>query len=144
MWVFSEIGFFSATRHESDGEGPIIQVRARAREDLDNLIRQHLTHNPEILEWPGRDYPYRILISQHEWASALSQLALLTDYSNFKDRVKKRQGRHRANIYMCVWDALFDLESKLREAATGKKSVDTQLPFENDPDWWHRLRSRAK
>jgi hypothetical protein len=143
MWVFTEIGFFSATRY-LEADDPTIQVRARAREDLENLIRGHLTCAPEILEWEGRDYPYRILISQHEWASALSQLAGLTDYSNFKDRVKKRQGPLRASWYMRVWEAMYDLEQKLipkRKKATEEIEA---FPFGKDPEWWHRLGPQAK
>lgn len=143
MWVFTEIGFFSATRY-LEAEEPTIQVRARAREDLENLIRGHLTRVPEILEWEGRDYPYRILISQHEWASALTQIALLTDYSNFKDRVKKRQGSTRASWYMRVWEAMYDLERKLLPTGRKKGLSDEEMYYENDPDWWRRIGSRAK
>ena len=97
MWLFTTLGFFSATLYqdsESDPLKPEIQVRARARVDLQNLIVRYCRpgDDTEIIEWENRDYPYRIILPQARWVEISMLLVSDIDYSNFKDEVKKVQG----------------------------------------------------
>jgi hypothetical protein len=121
MWLFTPIGFFSATRHEvkDNPDRPEIQVRARAREDLENLIAGYFQPEDDttIHEWKNRDYPYRVIVSQARWIEITAQLAAAIDYSNFKDEVKRVQGADRASVYSSVWGVMFDLEWKLHQMA---------------------------
>lgn len=116
MWIFTEIGFFSIVRTEEveDGE-PVMMVRARARADLEQLGQKYGFADElfEILEWPGRDYPYRVLMSQSDVARVLSQLGADIRYPNFKGRIAAVQGAMRAHVYGAVWSTMLGLERKL-------------------------------
>ena len=112
MWLFTNIGFFSAVLEGSDE--PRIVVRVRVREDLSRLIGLYLkSRSVEIVELENRDYPYRIFLSQAEWARIVSELAEDIDYGNFKDSVAKQDGHTRAHIYGRVWQSMLGMESEL-------------------------------
>lgn len=121
MWVFTQVGFFSATLFdEMCPTDTRIQVRARVRADLEALVARYCAEPVEILQWPGRDYPYRIIITRQQWAEIVSQVVLEIDYGNFKDRVKAVQGGLRSAYYGDVWGVLYDLEAKLRNGVRHK------------------------
>lgn len=131
MWLFTTIGFFSATqtnqhyrelpKHQQSGH---IMVRARVRDDLDRLIELHqrmlLAGDPEVLELPGHDYPYRIVIPHAEWIELATQLAVDIDYSNFKNAVEdqartRSAGTARHDLYLKVWRVMNGAETWLKE-----------------------------
>lgn len=161
MWMFTPIGFFSATltnpkykelpKEQQTGH---IMVRARVRDDLVRLIEEHQRMGysslpgkaPEILALPGHDYPYRIVITHMEWTALVSHLASRIDYSNFKNAVEERattrsEGTARHDLYLKVWSVMNRAEEWLRDRA---KKIRTQRPlsfsqwttpqsFESDP-----------
>lgn len=124
MWLFSKIGFFSAVLAESDDENEWVMVRGRVREDLERLVEctsvlfqdeESNPYRPEILEWPGRDYPYRVIVEKEVWAEVVQMLAMDIDYTNFKNSIKKGSptGAKRATLYMDVWRAMLSAERKM-------------------------------
>jgi hypothetical protein len=56
--------------------------------------------------------------ARSEIADAVAGLVRAIDYSNFKNEVAARQGKHRADRYGRVWSTLYDLEESGARAAT--------------------------
>lgn len=79
MWIFSRLGFYSV--NQSTYEPGKLQIRAREREHLQRLIKQlfevdsALDVEPQIIETPKADYPYRIMVSPADWAIFSARLA---------------------------------------------------------------------
>lgn len=120
MWLLTPVGFFSAVQDGKDAK--VMQVRTRSKDDAlvlarwllsENLVTLDKKHYPTVeslvLEWRGRDYPYRVLVWREDWAAFCYYQALGIDYRNFKDEVKKRQGQRRASIYGRIWGVLLDV-----------------------------------
>jgi len=145
MWVFTELGFFSAVRYneatdpKSKTKGKLaknapvkVMVRARVYQDLQNLVELydgtnvlHATEPLEILEWKGRDYPYRVIMLRETWADLLELIAGDIKYTNFKDHIKKVQGSARSGIYSGVWSVMYDAEFKLDpKPSTTQRNID--------------------
>jgi len=137
MWIFTPIGFFSATltnpkykelpEHMQHGH---IMVRARVREDLDRLVHEHQRmgygSEPEIFALPGHDYPYRIVVPFPEWVALAAHLAEMIDYSNFKNAVEEKAldgfaGQARHDLYMKVWGVMHGAEEWLRKRVADLK-----------------------
>jgi len=125
MWVLTTYGFFSAvSARQGDGEHgrPVdparIMVRVRRREHLERLIERFPDElgAASILE-TGKDYRFRIIIGKVAWSEVLRQLALATDYDNFKSTVEARlAGEADAEIYEDalheVWGVMYGIQSQ--------------------------------
>jgi len=143
MWLFTPLGFFSATlttqRYKElppEQRHGHIMVRARVREDLERLIERYRQlpplpvegrREPEILALPGHDYPYRIVMPRAEWTTLAAALAHDIDYSNFKNAVERKaptaeEGHARHDLYMKVWRVMNGAERWLRDHVTKSKS----------------------
>lgn len=121
MWIFTEIGFFSAVCMEDDLS--VVMVRGRVKKDMERLIdaiNQLGLDPPEILEWEHRDYPYRVLMLQNEWADVLAFLAKRVAYTNFKNRVKGVDGQERASLYSRIWATMLGAARSIGEQGTNK------------------------
>jgi hypothetical protein len=136
MWLFTTVGFFSATQvsnpRKFDLEDGTIQVRARVYEDLENLRSTYLPELSETICLKNRDYPYRGYVSKEALAAAMGRIVMDLNYSNFKDEVKKEQSKERADLYMGVWSIMYQAEHKLEDKkakASAYKSRPT-LNFE--------------
>jgi hypothetical protein len=163
MWLFTTIGFFSATltnpRYKElpeEQQTDHIMVRARVHGDLERLVDLYerlglideTDPSPEILALPGHDYPYRIVIPQQHWTELAGQLAEDIDYSNFKSAVEKQapsrsEGHARHDLYMKIWGVMHRAEDWLKKRASesrrrgqGRLSFSrwtTPKGFEPDP-----------
>jgi hypothetical protein len=102
MWVFTTSGFVSAVY--KDGA---LQVRARDRRSLIPLAKQT---GAEIIATPLADYPYRIAITNEQFAGWVNQQALSIDYKNFKSEVADTLGYGFAKPLNQVWSAMHDVE----------------------------------
>lgn len=124
MWVFTTKGFYSAVCVGDYGaSNPDIAVRSRVREDLVRFLDK-VEEGEEmfpILELPGRDYPYRVIVPRNVWVQFMTATASEVDYPNFKDAVKGVLGYGRASLYTKVWSVMYGAEKTL-EALT--KPVD--------------------
>lgn len=150
MWVFTTIGFFSAVKVKDEhaeelklnpARAPWLMVRARVREDLVNLLdvcKQLGAPEPEILQWKGRDYPYRVIIPRRQWEMIMEHLCSEIDYPNFKGEVTKTQGWERHVLYGRVWGVMNGAErwlalEEIKEEERRKRYRDNPLlPF--DPE----------
>jgi len=111
MWLYTTLGFFSCVK---DRQSDLIIIRARVKEDIENLKR--LTpHLGAIIETPNRDYPFRATIKRFFFDTLLSEIALSVDYPNFKDEVKKKQGKDRAGLYTRIWATTISLEKNRQD-----------------------------
>lgn len=113
MWIFTVFGFFSVTQVK-DKPGTL-QIRARVREDLDNLRSKYLPSLSETIQLPGRDYPYRGYASNDDVALAISRAILDINFDNFKNEVIHTQGLPRELLYAKVWSVMYKAEDKLAE-----------------------------
>ncbi len=107
MWLFTKFGFFSVVQKDGDRD---LTVRARVKEDLENLKDKYLPNMSKIVVGAGTDYPFRAKVSRAELAEAIKQIAMDIDYSNFKDAVNDMQGTARANTYLRVWSSMLTLD----------------------------------
>ena len=103
MWLLTSVGFFSIVRKTGESD---LTVRARARSDLEELIRRYLPSMGPIVEGTGTDYPYRAQASPDALAAGVARIVEDIDYPNFKDMVADRQGFERAHVYGDVWSVL--------------------------------------
>lgn len=110
MWIVSTLGFFSIVEKPWDPKTGTLTVRARARQDLEQLRDAVLPELGAIREDDGSDYRFRAQAPKAAVANALRQLAERIDYDNFKDAVGDRQGEERAHVYHDVWAALFRIQ----------------------------------
>jgi len=119
MWLFTTVGFFSATQVQNPSKYNLpegtIQVRARVFEDLEVLREKYLPELSETIHLPMRDYPYRGYVDKCCFSAALVQMVSDLTYSNFKDEVKHEQGKERADLYMDVWTTMYGAEHKLED-----------------------------
>ena len=82
MWLCTQLGFFSIVRKEPD----TFHIRARCREDLDQLAQAAGTGTP-IASYAGSDYPWRILCPAADLPKFMSALTTSIDYGNFKSAI---------------------------------------------------------
>ena len=102
MWVFTTSGFLSAVF--KDGA---LQVRARDRKSLDALAK---STGATITATPLADYPYRIAITNEQFASWVNQQALSIAYKNFKSEVADTRGYGFAKPLNKVWSVMHEVQ----------------------------------
>ncbi len=135
MWVFTKVGFFSATEIP-DGR---IQVRARVRRDLEKLKKTYLPTMGKIKATPRNDYPYRAFVTKDEWAGALWEIGRDIDYNNFKDEIFYTDGIARELVYHKVWAALLALETPITKGKKNGKRATDYATNESVEQWWARV-----
>jgi len=111
MWVFTKDGFFSAVEKPVDKGHDMITIRARAKIDLENLLKEIVKEMPIIVD-AGTDYEYRIRLLKSEWADYLAQTAKDIDYENFKHEVGLID-KKRANTYLSIWSNLLRVADRV-------------------------------
>ena len=107
----TKYGFYSAVEDYFDKEKKRVVVRARQRQDLENLIELGIggITKESIVEDRTADYRYRIFITKADWANILAAEASQIDYNNFKSEVSTVDKQHAA-AYGQVWHVLYDLQ----------------------------------
>ena len=118
MWLFTRHGFYSITR--SVKEPDKLQIRARARGDLENLEAFIATREiptadalavdlSKIIETPHADYRYRVIVTPAAWHLISVELMADIVYSNFKYQIKDNQ---RHTDYTRVWGIMNQVQSR--------------------------------
>ena len=102
MWVFTTSGFVSAVY--KDGA---LQVRARDQKSLAALSKES---GAAIIATPLADYPYRIAITNEQFAIWVNQQALSIAYKNFKSEVADARGYGFAKPLNQVWSVMHEVE----------------------------------
>ena len=122
MWIFTKHGFFSVVcARQGDGkrgqplEPTRLMVRARLRSHLEALQARWPDDLGErdIQTFAGTDYAYRMFVDKHTWARILAELALETDYDNFKSAVGRSQdpsGRSYEKALHDVWSVMYRVQ----------------------------------
>jgi hypothetical protein len=110
MWLVTTRGFYSVV-DKGDRPGHLC-VRARVRADLENLfeLESLAVYSGDVIETHNSDYRFRVYVTREDWVAAAVELAREIDYPNFKSAVKARQGQDRADAYLDVWQALYELQ----------------------------------
>ena len=119
MWLFTTDGFYSVVTAKEFGQE--LQVRARAKADLDRLRSTHLPSLGESVHLPGRDYPWRAFTTHEAFAECAARLARSIDYSNIKDVIHARLGHDRATIYARVWSVCLAIEGETNTESRSAK-----------------------
>jgi len=106
MWLFTSKGFYSVVTTDRGGD---YMVRGRVRADLEALlpIIEPFGRKREVLETASADYRYRLVVDTDEWLRISEVLSAEVDYTNFKDRVSRRNAQ-RAKTYGRVWFILHE------------------------------------
>lgn len=108
MWMATKYGFYStvANRDREDG----VVVRARARQDLENLCELGKL-DPGVIQGPdpAADYRWRVFLGRDQWQRVAGLMVADIDYPNFKNAVGARD-RKRAHIYSDVWLAMLQIQ----------------------------------
>ena len=111
MWLITTFGFFSVVRKSDDLKSDTLTIRARVREDLEELRKIALPELGPIRDDEGTDYPFRASAPRAAVSAAMARIAQDIDYANCKDAVAARQGKARAHRYGEVWGTLLRLET---------------------------------
>jgi aminopeptidase C len=110
MWIFTRDGFFSAVEYirntKQHKAGDLVLVRARYRNDLEQLLKRLRYPVSGIKNTPQADYPYRTLVTKKAWAEYVKNTAEHINYPNFKDEVLKDATYDRSERYHNVWAAM--------------------------------------
>jgi hypothetical protein len=105
MWIASQHGFYSIVRKEAEA----YHVRARRREDLENLLALAGVE-AEVLDWDRADYRYRVIVDLETLLEILVRLGTDLDYPNFKARIYEREEQsHKLGAYHRIWEAMAGL-----------------------------------
>jgi len=106
MWIFTQTGFVSVVRNQSDNG--LMHVRARDAESLKELA---VLAGEAVEKTPNGDYPYRIDVREAVLISWLTTSIGAIDYStNFKGRVGQVRGWDFADPLHTVWDVMRSVE----------------------------------
>lgn len=105
MWLFTEDGFISAVATKP-GSG-LLRVRARDRQSLEDIAT---TFSLAIEKSPDRDYPYRVEVTNEQFATWVAGKAGDIQYPNFKSRVYETRGSLFAHALSSVWSTMHEVE----------------------------------
>jgi hypothetical protein len=106
MWLATKHGFYSVIQKEQG----IYYVRARVREDLENLL-QVSGLEIEVHSWPTADYRFRIIIGSEDLLKVVVALTATLDYPNFKNCVAQQADqRDKLNAYHEIWTTMSDFQ----------------------------------
>lgn len=113
MWLCTQNGFYSVSK-KRPGE---IHVRARMREDLENLTQVAARMDTAALDWtihrsaPPADYRWRIVIDEQQLCELMVAVAEDIDYSNFKGRIHDTPDQaEKSPAYSNLWHDLHQLQ----------------------------------
>ncbi len=95
MWLCFNDGFISAVKDWNDPTGHSLVVRARSKEDLQNIFP-----NQKIVESDDSDYQYRVFVKKDELAKIVLNRLMNIDYTNFKNSV---QDEELHDMYTAFW-----------------------------------------
>lgn len=93
MWLCTTAGFFSVVKK---GTAPNnFQVRARTRQDIENLCDLMKLPYSRIVTTHNSDYVFRVLLDEYELGQIFGALQATITYSNFKSAVGRRPDQQK-------------------------------------------------
>ena len=103
MWLMTKHGFYSIVERKP-GE---FHVRARERQDIENLLKGVPFPDIELFETPDADYGYRLVVGKEDVLVILKFLGETLDYENFKGKIDMTPDQKR-KPYHEVWQVMAD------------------------------------
>jgi hypothetical protein len=119
------LGFYSVSAVTQNR----VAVRARSREHLENLrarFPRKLGKEP-VHRLKNRDYPFRIYVDKHVWASIVGELVTEQTWSNFKGEVKKRKKTMVDAAYLGALHRVWWEMRQFESACVAKESIKKPL-----------------
>lgn len=105
MWLFTKHGYYAIVKDYKDEN--VYWIRARLKEDLENLLALTSLKNTEIIFKEYADYKFRLKVSKDEFNELMVILANNLDYSNFKNMMDDNANqRHKIFAYYEVYNVL--------------------------------------
>ena len=101
MWLMTKHGFYSIVE-KVPGE---FHVRARERQDLQNLIDRVPLAGVAIVDTPDGDYTARLVVDGGVVLKILGFLGKTLDYTNFKNQIAKTPDQ-KHKPYHEVWGVM--------------------------------------
>jgi hypothetical protein len=105
MWLMTKFGFFSIVK-----KGEKWHIRARSVGDmihLRNRARLRDTPGGKIINTPGADYPFRLIVDEGELCRAICFLGKNIDYPNFKEEIAhSHTQKDKATVCSQIWALL--------------------------------------
>jgi len=137
MWLQTNIGFFSVVEHRENPD--LVLIRARAREDLENLCEQAAEaaegfDDRFIIEDRLADYQWRLIAPRDAWVQVLTNLTNDIDYDNFKTAVGEKN-KDRASLYLNIWTILRRIQYPESDSSYHGMPHLWSEEAEPDPDW---------
>ncbi len=144
MWIFSIYGMYSIACASKRVNGieqldtETVMVRARTKQHLENLQeRFDFLRQYKILSWNNRDYRWRFICPKHIWASALAEMSLEQEWSNFKNEATANRvdvGSQYIHVLHEIWNRCLTMQDG---GLYGRKSFDspTGRLSSPGPDW---------
>ena len=111
MWIAMNDSFISIVADRNDELSVV--VRARVKEDLESLFKEHVD---DIVETDDSDYRFRLFLDQHYVAMTIEERIININYHNFKDSVKQSW---RKTAYMQIWSVM----NAVQERMYGKQKI---------------------
>lgn len=110
MWLATKVGFYSVVQHKNRKNCYI--VRARCREDIENLINGIPSINNEsVVETRDADYRFRLNINKYQFNALMGFLSNSVDYPNFKDEIKSsKQQKDKLSFYTKIWFTMLQFQ----------------------------------
>lgn len=116
MWIFSTLGFFSIVRKAHPAApGRPVQIRARRREDLANLVsRVGITGDEaQIIDTPAADYCARLALQDATLSRVLSALGDTITYPNFKSAIHANPDQSdKSSALADIWEVMYAYQGK--------------------------------
>lgn len=129
MWIFTRDGYYSAVQHNADPS--LIQVRARAYEDLERLQKAVPFEGDAILTTLDADYRYRANVLRDDFAHYVLESVLDIDYvTSVKDVISRGEPR-RKKAMMEIWTAMYDFQA---DAPDPEEEIEVDEPAV-DAEW---------
>lgn len=119
MWVFSQYGFISVVRHDTEKDCYLVRSR-----DLKSLEMIQTLSELDIERSPDADYPYRMVVPEQVFKDFMQVEIDEITYPNFKNRAYATRGNAYGHLLSSVWETMHELED--REARS--KNVVVERP----------------
>jgi hypothetical protein len=127
MWLCTVRGFYSVVKKGAPPNN--FQVRARTRQDIDNLCGIIDIPTSRVLTSRDSDYAFRVLLNEAELSRMFLGLMATVDYSNFKLAVGQHPDQSRqCEMYHSWWADHANLQD--RPPYSGARLSDS--------DCWYR------
>lgn len=105
MWLMTKHGFYSIVQKQP-GE---FHIRARVRQDLENLVQRVPLAGARIHDTKSADYGFRIIVGKAEVLAVMEFLGQTLDYSNFKSHIARTPDQEQKHdVYADIWGRLSD------------------------------------